>query len=146
MKKNLSTLKFSFDRDRKSSTIIIFGEINDFQVNSFLKKHYGINHINDEGEAQNYVYLTKLKTIKKVKDKFSFGIDYIYVDLSNLNKFISEIFKYNFGEIWNFNGKKYDCICNLNEQSEIEIIDNLKILIQDGITKRSAILFESVIF
>lgn len=88
----------------------------------------------------------KLKTIKKVKDKFSFGIDYINVDLSNLNKFVSEIFKYNFGEIWNFNGKKYDCICNLNEQSENEIIDNLKILIQDGITKRSAILFESVIF
>jgi len=146
MNSKFSVIKFSFDRDRRSSLVLILGEIENFDNNKFLKKYYDINNANDEGETQGYFNLSDLKCVKKNSKKFSFGFDYVLIKAKNIKEIYDEFEKVNVGEIWFNKGSKYDCIADFSSNSEQEICENLKLIYGDKNIGTSGVLMEVVLF
>jgi hypothetical protein len=149
MKKNKSSfLEFEFDRDRRSSLVLILTKelATDFNANKFLKKYYSIDPTKDEGESQSCSYLSSLKSIKKLKSEFSFGFDFVAIKSKDCLQFTSELFEKNFGEVWIKEDQKYNCIANLNTQDENDVNETLKSILGETKLDLKGILVEVVVF
>jgi len=150
MEKNkIEFVNFTFDKDRRSSLVLVINKgegISDFEPSKFLKKYYSINTSKDEGETQSYSYLDSLGTIKKIKGKFTFGYDFVIIKAKNISQIIEILFNKNFGEIWVTIGDKYQCIADLNSQSEEEVKMSISQIFTENKIEASGIIFEVVAF
>lgn len=149
MKKSESKLKkFQFDKDRGTSLVLLIDldSVDSFQSSKFLKKFYAINTLKDEGETQSYSYLNSLKSIQKIKNKFSFGFDYVKIKSKGVSQITSELYEKNFGEIWLGQNEKYHCIADLNSQDEEDTQKSLSQFFGEGKIDLQGIVFEVVVF
>ena len=108
-----------------STLVLILGNVEEFNSNSFISTYYNIDVENDGGETQSYLYSDSLEYIKINNEKFAFGFDYVNINFENIDNLINEIENINIDDIWFFENNEFYCLSNLINDSTSDLKEKI---------------------